>query len=1032
MEQLGNLLKSARSGDPESIEALVRSQIDRLYAMAFRVTGDGHLAEDVIQEVFIRILHGRSVCRRAEAAASWLARLTVGVALDQVRDRAARRRREEKYAAARERVASGAMGEGHMEANDLEILNEALASLSADGRACLWLHFAEGLNVREVAAHIGKGKSATANRIRQAANHLRTFLTKRGFALGMAAPIPDLLRGLPRPVSPPGLSEKILKAARLPSPASGVTRDWLATISTWGAAMLTGKHIAAVGIALSILVIAGWGGMKLLERPGAGGEAGPLGGPPPIARSEPSPAPVAPVGDRPAPAPQTASVTAPAENSAPEDEKPTLKGRILDLDDLPLSGSTANVRMKGWPPEQTLEVKADGDGAFVLEDLEAGSYTVGASDPRHSPGSREIEFPRETEVTLRLSLAAFVPARIFLLDVSAPLRNGEVTVSDGLGPEKGYSPAKVFETDGEGRTFIGPYSRSNDWGEHILTFQHGSFKAATRHVTVGQGAGPEAEIEVVLTNGITVKGALRNLQGATIAGVDIRWRKPGSDMSTQLICTTEARGRFEREGLEPGAFIASVMAVSPEFKIQQEVELGEDAIQEVNLTVDCLPLLEVRLEDRDGKPVSGIQVKYFYSLPGGSGGSQTEPTDEQGLTTIRCIQTGLLLRFELDQRAPGTISGSYTASPKKSSIVLRLDPQIELGGEVVDADQRPAAMAEVSVVAMEHLGMLSQFHTKRTESGSDGRFEVVLPPGSYRVTAQAGKKGAAAARVSIEEGAPPEWLRLELRTEGCIQVHVSASDGKPMAGVGVQCALEKSRGGDELGGRSDDDGWVSFPAGPGTYSISTYCPPWLYIPEALTGIRGGCPPVELQFLKREERTVSGVVLHDGKPVPKAKVGYWRVKGGWAGDMKKPVSTCDEQGKFEITGIYERSIRVLAWGPGFAMARSELIEVPDRGTMEGVTVLSLPGKDFRGKLLDQEGKPFPNLTVRIYVKPENDPFMTMAITDPEGLLRIPNLPPGEYVIQTYSPDSELVLREDFSWNGQAAPPEFQLKWNRPPK
>src|SRR5882672_4272245 len=145
MEDLGNLLKSARAGDAKSIEALVASQLDRLYGIAFRVAGDRHLAEDIVQEVFIRILRGRSVCRRAEAASSWLSRITVRMALDHVRDRAARRRREERYAMAREPVARGAVtGKSRLEAEDLEILSAALASLPADGRACLWLHFAEG------------------------------------------------------------------------------------------------------------------------------------------------------------------------------------------------------------------------------------------------------------------------------------------------------------------------------------------------------------------------------------------------------------------------------------------------------------------------------------------------------------------------------------------------------------------------------------------------------------------------------------------------------------------------------------------------------------------------------------------------------------------------------------------------------------------------------------------------------------------------------------------------------------------------
>src|SRR5688572_6261648 len=262
MEELGTLLERARAGDRDAFGAIVQSQLGRLYGTAFRIAGDRHAAEDIVQDVFLRILRVRSSLKEAGAAESWLTRITVRLALDHVRARAARRQREERYAAlkaGRERMAG--TGEDRMKPEDREVLSEALAGLTAEARACLWLHFAEGLSVREVASHLGRGKSSTAQRIQQAVERCRTFLAKRGFSLGAAVPVADLLRSLPQPGVPQGLAEKVREAAGREAPGQG-----LATIALLGVKIMAWKKITVAAAALAVASLAGWGGLKLLER----------------------------------------------------------------------------------------------------------------------------------------------------------------------------------------------------------------------------------------------------------------------------------------------------------------------------------------------------------------------------------------------------------------------------------------------------------------------------------------------------------------------------------------------------------------------------------------------------------------------------------------------------------------------------------------------------------------------------------------------------------------------------------------------
>jgi DNA-directed RNA polymerase specialized sigma24 family protein len=57
------LLAATYRGDLRSFEALVRSQAGRLHHIAARVTGDPSLADDVLQETFLRILRVPAAAR---------------------------------------------------------------------------------------------------------------------------------------------------------------------------------------------------------------------------------------------------------------------------------------------------------------------------------------------------------------------------------------------------------------------------------------------------------------------------------------------------------------------------------------------------------------------------------------------------------------------------------------------------------------------------------------------------------------------------------------------------------------------------------------------------------------------------------------------------------------------------------------------------------------------------------------------------------------------------------------------------------
>src|SRR5229473_5588339 len=86
------LVGAARTGDTEAFRTLVERHSRRLFALAFRMTGNEQDAEDVVQETLLRV--HRKIDKFDERASfrTWLYRIAVNCSLDVVR---ARKRRSE-------------------------------------------------------------------------------------------------------------------------------------------------------------------------------------------------------------------------------------------------------------------------------------------------------------------------------------------------------------------------------------------------------------------------------------------------------------------------------------------------------------------------------------------------------------------------------------------------------------------------------------------------------------------------------------------------------------------------------------------------------------------------------------------------------------------------------------------------------------------------------------------------------------------------------------------------------------------------
>jgi RNA polymerase sigma factor (sigma-70 family) len=74
-------IKRAVRGDESAFESLYRFYLDFIYTLVLRMTGDAHKAEDITQEVFVRLWRNIGKFRGQSSFRTWFYRLAMNVIL---------------------------------------------------------------------------------------------------------------------------------------------------------------------------------------------------------------------------------------------------------------------------------------------------------------------------------------------------------------------------------------------------------------------------------------------------------------------------------------------------------------------------------------------------------------------------------------------------------------------------------------------------------------------------------------------------------------------------------------------------------------------------------------------------------------------------------------------------------------------------------------------------------------------------------------------------------------------------------------
>ncbi len=164
------LIEACRRGEQRAMETLYHQYKRRVFGLVHRIVGAAD-AEEVAQDVFVRVFRGLGSFRGDAALGTWIYRLAVNASLSHV---ARRGRRGEVGDDELERVA--APEEARRDPRLSERVEAAMAQLPAGYRAILVLHDIEGLSHEECAAIMDCRVGTSKSQLHKARGRMRELL----------------------------------------------------------------------------------------------------------------------------------------------------------------------------------------------------------------------------------------------------------------------------------------------------------------------------------------------------------------------------------------------------------------------------------------------------------------------------------------------------------------------------------------------------------------------------------------------------------------------------------------------------------------------------------------------------------------------------------------------------------------------------------------------------------------------------------------------------------------------------------------
>ncbi len=163
----------------KTIETVVNAYGNQIYKLAYHLTGSASDAEDITQETFLKLFRHWISASGADNLNAWIYRVVSNAALDLLRSRQSRSKREKNV---EEEFLDASSGrdlppEKRMENEELgSKLEAALEKLPAQQRTAVVLYDHEGLSGREIAKIMGVNETTVRTYVCEGRKRVRDLM----------------------------------------------------------------------------------------------------------------------------------------------------------------------------------------------------------------------------------------------------------------------------------------------------------------------------------------------------------------------------------------------------------------------------------------------------------------------------------------------------------------------------------------------------------------------------------------------------------------------------------------------------------------------------------------------------------------------------------------------------------------------------------------------------------------------------------------------------------------------------------------
>jgi RNA polymerase sigma-70 factor (ECF subfamily) len=177
-EQLidGRVIEACRQGDRDAFQLLFETYKDRVFSIAVYSSGDRAIADDVTQQIFLKLFTAIQQFRGESEFTTWLYRLVVNACLDE-------RRRRRRLLPLGETLAMRNPSERKPQEKQFarlevaEAVRAAIGELKPKFRLPILLKYLEGLSYEEIATVMGCSKGTVASRLNRGHSQLAKRLS---------------------------------------------------------------------------------------------------------------------------------------------------------------------------------------------------------------------------------------------------------------------------------------------------------------------------------------------------------------------------------------------------------------------------------------------------------------------------------------------------------------------------------------------------------------------------------------------------------------------------------------------------------------------------------------------------------------------------------------------------------------------------------------------------------------------------------------------------------------------------------------